>query len=95
MEQKYYLRIENDTFGFVIEDMHEIIKTDILIDNEDYKLFFEKQSQGKQFKLKEIPIGNGLFDYIEEYTLEVIEVPTNPTELERIAALEMALLEVL
>ncbi|EOR20574.1 hypothetical protein A500_16325 [Clostridium sartagoforme AAU1] len=95
MDSKYFLRLENNNFGFVVEGVHKILDTDISITLEDYNRFFELQNQGKQFRSKENPTGKGLFDYIEEYTLEVIEVPTKPTELERIAALEMALLEVL
>lgn len=94
---KRYLSIlnkEENQFGFK-DETDKILDEDIQIKNEDYDLFFEKKSTGKQFRLKENPTGKGLFDYIEEYTLEVIEVPTKPTELERIAALEMALLEVL
>lgn len=74
MENKYYFRIENDSFGFVVDGIHEILDTDIEITDEDYNRFFELQSQGKQFKIKENPTGTGLFDYIEEYIPEPIEV---------------------
>ena len=66
MEQ-YYLRIDREKFYFVVEGIHDIKNTDI--------------SQGKQFKLKEIPTGNTLFDYIEEYTSEP-GLPSPPTKLE-------------
>ena len=89
-----FLRIENNNFGFVTKEIHEIIETDILITNEDYDTFFEMQSQGKQFKLKETPTGTGLFDYIEEYAPEVV-IDNTPTQEDRLAALELALLEVL
>ena len=69
-----FLRIENNNFGFVVDTIHEILDTDIKITNEDYNSFFELQSQGKQFKIKENPTGTGLFDYLEEYTPEPIEV---------------------
>ena len=78
MDNKYFLRIENKVFGFVTEDINSIKESDIPITNEDYNKFFELQSQGKQFKLKEIQTGSGLFDYIEEYTPEVIEEPREP-----------------
>jgi hypothetical protein len=94
---KRYLSIlnkEENQFGFK-DETDEILNSDIEIDQEDYNNFFDLKSIGKQFRVKKTPTGKGLFDYIEEYTLEVIEVPTKPTELERIAALEMALLEVL
>ncbi len=71
---KYYLRIENNNFEFLLEGIHEIKESDKLILNDDYILFFELQSKGKQFRLKEIPTGNTLFDYIEEYIPEVLEV---------------------
>jgi len=78
MEENYYLRIENDTFGFIVDGIHKILDTDILIADEDYKKFFEFQSVGEQFKLKEIPTGTGLFDYVEEYTPEIIEEQQEP-----------------
>ena len=94
MENQYYLRIENDNFGFLVDGIHKIQETDIPISYEDYTTFFNYQSEGKQFKLKEIPTGSGLFDYIEEYTPEVI-VDNTPTTEDRLKALEMAMLEVL
>lgn len=94
MENKYYLRIEEESFGFVLEGLHEIKEKDIKITNEEYNSFFELQCQGKQFRLKEVPTGNGLFDYLEEYTPETI-VDTTPSIDDRLKALEMAMLEVL
>lgn len=81
MEQskdKYYLRIDNNKFGFITKEIHEIKDTDIEITYEDYNKFFELQSQGKQFRLKEISTGNMLFDYIEEFIPEIVQQP--PTE---------------
>lgn len=75
---KYYLRIEGNNFGFVLDGIHEILDTDIEITNEDYNRFFELQSQGKQFRLKETPTGTELFDYVEEYIPEVIVEPVEP-----------------
>lgn len=75
---KKYLQIENDSFCFLTDDIHDISETDIYICDEDYNLFFELQSQGKQFRLKEVPTGNGLFDYIERYLPEVVEVIQEP-----------------
>lgn len=95
-QQKYYLRIKNKSFGFVLEGLHEIKKTDIEISNDDYNTFFELQStEGKQFRLKEQPTGATLFDYVEAYEVEPGPVDNTPTTEERIAALELALLEVL
>lgn len=70
---QYYLRIENNDFGFVLDGIHEIKESDIKITLEDYNKFFELQSSGKQFKLKEIASGDTLFDYLEEYIPEVVE----------------------
>ena len=94
MEDRYYLRIEGDTFGFTVEGIHDIKEADIKIAQEEYDKFFKLQSEGKQFRLKEMPAGTGLFDYIEEYIPEVI-VDNIPTVEDRIKALEMVLLEVL
>ena len=74
----YYLRLENNSFGFVKEGIHEINDTDIMISPEDYNSFFELQSQGKQFKIKENPTGTGLFDYLEEYAPQAIKKPQEP-----------------
>lgn len=78
MDNKYFLRIENKIFRFVTEDINQIKESDTPIKESDYKLFFELQSQGKQFRVKENPTGTGLFDYIEEYTPEVIEKVQEP-----------------
>lgn len=93
---KYYLRIEDSIFLFVIEGVHDIKDTDKVITLEDYNSFFELQTKGKQFRIKENTEGNGLFDILEEY------IPVNedigiqaPTEKERLEAIELLLLEVL
>ena len=88
MESKYYFRIENDSFGFVVDTIHEIKETDIEISIDDYNTFFEMQSQGKQFKIKENPTGTGLFDYIEEYIPEPIEVIQEPRTEDYLLGLE-------
>lgn len=74
MEQQYYLRIEGDIFTFVVESIHPIKETDIKLTQEEYNKFFELQSEGKQFRLKDIATGITLFDFIEEYIPEPIEV---------------------
>lgn len=70
-----YLRITGNTFGFVSEDTDEIKEDDIEITEDDYEHFKEIQSQGKDFRLKEIPTGNSLFDYIEGYIPKGIIIP--------------------
>ncbi|MDU8964613.1 hypothetical protein [Clostridium tertium] len=76
---KRYLAIlkEENQFGFK-DETDKILDEDIQITNEDYALFFEKKSTGKQFRLKEISTGNGLFDYIEEYIPDIKEVTKEP-----------------
>ncbi|MBS6501898.1 MAG: hypothetical protein KH415_09735, partial [Clostridium sp.] len=76
----YYLRIEENNFGFVLEGLHEIKEIDISITNADYDMFFDLQAKGKQFRLKEVPTGKELFDYVEEYTPEVTPIDPVPSE---------------
>lgn len=77
----YYIRIENNNIGFVVEGIHQILNTDIKISNEDYEKFFELQSQGKQFRIKN-PKGANLFEILEEYVRinEDIEIPVTLDE---------------
>ena len=79
---KYYLRIENDKFGFVVEGIHEIDESiDYAITQEEYDNFFDLQSQGKQFRVKKVVTGTSLFDLIEEYIPEPLP-PASPSETE-------------
>lgn len=89
MNNKYYLRIEGKEFYPVCEGYYKILDTDIAMTEEEHNRY----CQG-QFRLKENPTGENIFDYIEEYEPEVI-VDNTPTDGERLRALEMALLEVL
>ena len=67
----FYLRLINDTFGFINSDVNAVQDTDIAITESDYNRFFKLQSQGKQFRLKaEQTETGGLFDYVEEYEPE-------------------------
>ena len=77
----YYIRIENDNFGFVVEGIHTILETDIKISYEDYNKFFELQSKGKQFRVKNVN-GEGLFEILAEYIPEIenIEIPVKLEE---------------
>lgn len=96
MENNYYIRIQEQKFGFIVEGIHDIDETiDHKVTSEDYKTFFELQSEGKQFRVKEVPTGETLFDLIEEYTPEPIEMPVTVSLEERIEALETLMLEVL
>ena len=96
MENNYYVRIQEQKFGFIVEGIHDIDETiDHKVTSEDYKTFFDLQSEGKQFRVKEAPTGETLFDLIEEYTPEPIEMPVTVSLEERIEALETLMLEVL
>ena len=96
MENNYYIRIQEQKFGFIVEGIHDIDETiDYKVTSEDYKTFFDLQSEGKQFRVKEAPTGETLFDLIEEYTPEPIEMPVTVSLEERIEALETLMLEVL
>ena len=95
-KNQYYVRIQGEKFGFVLEGMHEIFPDiDHPITEEEHAEFFERQSKGAQFRVKEEPTGEGLFDLIEEYTPEPIHVPVTVTLEERIEALEALMLEVI
>lgn len=83
MEDKYYFEIiDENNFGFIKGDTEELqgLGTLVEISIDDYNKFHELNSKGKQFRLKEIPTGNSLFDYIEEYDVECI--PCEPTKEE-------------
>ena len=96
MENNYYIRIQEQKFGFIVEGIHDIDETiDHKVTSEDYKTFFELQSEGKQFRVKEAPTGETLFDLIEEYVPEPIEVLVTVSLEERVEALESVMLEVL
>ncbi len=86
MGTKHYLRKFGDTFGFVTNDVHDILHTDIPITAAEYDAFFETQSEGKLFRLKATPTGEGLFGYIEEYTPEAH--PVSPGLQEHMLDLE-------
>ena len=78
----YYVRIRENKFGFIVEGIHEIDETtDYAVTQEDYDRFFELQSKGKQFRVKDVPTGEGLFDLIDEYVPEPLP-PVPPSDME-------------
>ena len=96
MENNYYIRIQGEKFGFIVEGIHDIEETiDHKVTNEDYKTFFDLQSEGKQFRVKNVPTGETLFDLIEEYVPEVVGTPHVVSLEERVEALEALMLEVI
>ena len=96
-----YLHIdeENNSFGFLVEGIHNIDKDkDIQITDEDYDKFFEEQSNGKQYRLKETRQSDnsgGLFDYVEEYVEQVETLQQEPSLQEQIEHLTQAILELM
>ena len=83
--EQYYLRINNTEFAFIAGSAGNVIESDIAINIEDY-LIWNTESMYKSFRLKEIPTGNTLFDYIEEYTPIQEEKPYVPTEQDKLRA---------
>lgn len=86
-----YLRIENGSFGFIDDRLHEPNKNDILITEDDYEKFFKIQSNGQHFQLKEDVSGAvTLFDYLEPYKPKQRETKTATKEdlLEEFVKLE-------
>lgn len=82
-----HIRIKNDEFEFVISGIHTIIDTDIEIDDEEYNKFFELQSKGKQFRIKN-PNGTTLFEILEEYTPVFEDIDIGVTIEDRVKNLE-------
>jgi hypothetical protein len=74
-----YLAIINGDITFKTPEIHEILESDVKISDEIYNRFFELQSQGKQFKIKDM---NGTT--FEEIFVEVIPdaIPQPKSELE-------------
>ena len=76
-----YLRLNEKSFDFLYDDVHEILKTDVPISEKDYLEFFEKQGTNKQFRKRENPqLGGGLFGYVEEFIPEFVEQPKSELE---------------
>ena len=89
---KYISISETNDIGFKDDDINIIIKTDIPISDEIYNMFFEQQSIGKQFKIKNLD-GATFEEIFEEYqpTSDVTndELLSETDELkQRIAQLE-------
>ena len=104
--EKIYLRILNDgKFGFMSDQIHEILNTDILISKEDHQEFLRIQSEElAMFYVKDFEINKvkSLFDiigytkYLPEENIANCSLKENmEIEIinlkERIAALEEAI----
>lgn len=80
-----YLRIENNDFMFLDDGINVINEVDLLVKDEDYNLFFENQSKGISYKLKDnFDKEGGLWDILEEYEPEPIEQPKGTNEIENL-----------
>ena len=80
---KYYLRILEDEFTFLLvgfHDKNDFLDSDIPISEKDY-LKWNEECSFKQFRVRKVPTGNTLFDYIEEYTPEALP-PGPKSEIE-------------
>ena len=88
----YYIFKNGDDFGFKCDEIHKITESDVVIGDEIYNQFFDQQSVGKQFTVKNIK-GKTFEEIFEEhqpinYTLD--EQPLSETEelKQRVAQLE-------
>lgn len=82
----FYLRTENEKIEFLVDGIHDIKETDMLVSDEDYDKFFEMQSQGKQYRIKN-HIGSTLFEVLEEYTPEIEELTQSTTLEDRVMSM--------
>ncbi len=79
----HYLRYNELDFMLLTEGIHTVLSTDIPISDSDYDLLFERQREGKSFKLKQNPEPNlGLWGCIEEDQNPVNYPETPPSEVD-------------
>lgn len=73
-----YIFVDGKNFGFKTDEIHEITETDKQISDEIYNKFFELQSQGKQFKIKDIhsAIFNEIFEEVIPAPIQTSHQPT-------------------
>lgn len=69
---RYISISENNDICFKDDDINIITNMDVPISDEIYNMFFEQQSIGKQFKVKDIE-GTTFEEIFEEIQYEVIE----------------------
>ena len=62
MENRYFLRIDGKEFYPVCDWCYKILSTDIPMTEEEHNRYCDGQ-----FRLKDNPTGESVFDYIEEY----------------------------
>ena len=81
----YYLRYigNGPDFMLLTEGIHTVLSTDIPISDSDYDLLFERQREGKSFKLKQNPEPNlGLWGCVEEEQNPVSYPEAPPSEMD-------------
>jgi len=74
-----YLSVDGDSFGFKKEGIHKILPGDIEISEDIYNHFFEQQSQGKQYKVKD-PNGSTFQEIFEE--IAPVLLPQGPSDMD-------------
>lgn len=74
----YYVFKNKSGFGFKVDGIHKILDTDVPITEENYNKFFELQSQGKQFKIKDMysAIFNEIFEEVIPAPIQTSQQPT-------------------
>lgn len=81
---KYIYTLEDGSFGFKDSELNTIKETNVPIDNGTYNKFFELQSQGKQFKIRNIN-GETFEEIFEEIIPEPVEeTPQEPSPIEKL-----------
>lgn len=90
-----YLFADERGFGFKVEGIHEISEMDTPISDEIHNRFMELQSQGKQFKVRNIQ--GTTFEEIFEEVIPASQEPQPqiPSMEDRVAAIEEALLNMI
>ncbi|WP_251860385.1 hypothetical protein [Clostridium sp. Marseille-Q2269] len=79
-----YLYIDGEDFGFKDSKTNKILETDMAIHDGIYNRFFQEQSQGKQFKIKNIN-GTTFEEIFEEVIPEPSDlIPVEPSPIEKL-----------
>lgn len=95
---KYISISETNDICFKDDNINIIIDTDVSVSDEIYTMFFEQQSMGKQFKIKNLKgvTFEDIFEECQPIAKDLEELPLSETEelKQRVAQLE-ALVEAL
>lgn len=83
---KYIFISSDGSFGFKDEEVNTIVETDIKISDDIYNKFFEMQSQGKYFRVKNLQ-GTTFEELFEEVIPDPVDpVPAEPGPIEKLQA---------